>query len=498
MASLPEPVKTSDSTAYVTPLPKHNIVEEHGSSRAEVLFTTQVSTNQHPQPKSPISAHAGSIVVPEEAEKVDDVSKHDFLERRIGEPVLSTASNVVNSLNKHIIKTEPRDIKTTSYLEEIFLSTLTSIGTIPNEDLLVKRVLNEKIGIKQFHLREFTVGGSGAKVYGVFIPDGKGKLAYVVKTMKGRTSELARELSSLHKLSDLNLHQSHLPAAQTAGRFDLEKDKTIHTVFVQTAAKGQPLSSIIAEADLELTEKKVRMEKIEAIQSGLMGAAKGLAELHSKNREMSAPVNQEAREFNADALKDVYGWLKNDIASDIASGEGSRIPLSEAELEKIHQEITKNVEGNWGLSGYSHGDSHLDNLFFDSASNQFTFIDTPSFLASVDEQDKPIGFPPYDFAWAMGDISDKGFRAGLSADEVRSLQKSFKDEYERIMGTALAPLPARNFAMLTKQCYFIARANQNQQYLLDNKDKIPDYQMKIQRIQNLIDYEVAALKNLIH
>lgn len=417
-----------------------------------------------------------------------DLSKHDFLERRVGGKVLSSAHDVANSLNKDIIRVAPLDKERTAELEQEFTATLPSYGTIQNELLLITKVLNEKIGIKNFVIKEFSEGGSGAKVFGVFVPDNKGKLAYVIKTMEGRPSELARELSSLQQLSDLNLHQSTLPTAQTAGKFDLQQNKTVHTVFVQTAAPGKPFSALLE--DVGKASGKERGEKIEALKNGFIKAARGLAELHLKNQHLATPVGKEARAFNLETLDDVYKIC-------ITLSESGEIPMKKEELETIYKSIREAVVDNWGLSGYSHGDSHLDNLFFDSSSSQFSFIDTPSFLASIDEHGKPIGFPAYDFAWTFDSISGKGFLSGLSEAEVVSLQRVFKKEYDRAMGESLPSQPAQNFAALTKKFYFIQYARGLQQYILDNPSKFPDAQEKIQRLQKLLDHEIESVRKLV-
>lgn len=455
---------------------------QHFHSSPDISLLSQITIPAHYLDELSESPQTSLMIV------TIDLTKHDFLERRVGGKVLSTAHDVVNSLNKNIIHVAPVDKERTDKLEQEFTSTLPSYGTVQNELFLITRVLNEKIGIKNFTLKEFSEGGSGAKVFGVFVPDHKGKLAYVVKTMEGRTSELARELSSLQQLSDLNLHQSTLPTAQTAGKFDLEQNKTIHTVFVQTAAKGQPFTSILDEVgQAKGTE---RTEKMEALKGGFIKAARGLAELHLKNQHMATPVGQEAIAFNIETLDDVYGWVKDSI-------EEGRIPLKKEELEAIYKGTTEAVVDNWGVSGYSHGDTHLDNLFFDESSGQFSFIDTPSFLASVDEHGKPIGFPAYDFAWTFGSISGKGFRSGLSAEEVESLQSTFKTEYDRIMGASLPPVPAQNLAALTKKLFFIGNANDFQKHILKNLDKFPDAEERIERLQRIIDSEVKSIKKLI-
>ncbi len=414
-------------------------------------------------------------------------SKPIFSKQRISKQVLAKAQNVVNGLNKDIINMANLNDEVSVKLEEDFLSTLPLHGNVHNEQEELSYVLREKLGITKFHIKEISDGGSGAKVYGIFIPDKKGKLAYIMKTMEGKTSELAKELSSLQQLTDLNCQNSFFPIAQTAGNFTLSQSPKVHTIFVQTAARGQSFSSLLEE--MGQAKGKDRGEKMDVMISGLKKAAKGLAELHLKNRLKAAPVGKEAQAFNLRTLKDVYNWLKNDIVSN------GRIPLTKAELDRIYESAIKEVDGNWGISGFSHGDTHLDNLFFDPSSLQFTFIDTPSFVASIDAQGSPIGFSAFDFAWTWGSISDKGFRNGLSPKEVETLQNVFMEEYDRIMGDAVPPKAARKLAMLTKQLYFVQNANQNQAYLFDNAQKIPNAQETIQKLQCLIDHEVASIRS---
>jgi len=57
--------------------------------------------------------------------------------------------------------------------------------------------MSKGLGVKHCIVREFSVFWS--QVYGIFFPEDPKRLAYVVKTMKGHTSELAKELSSLQK-----------------------------------------------------------------------------------------------------------------------------------------------------------------------------------------------------------------------------------------------------------------------------------------------------------
>lgn len=403
--------------------------------------------------------------------------------------ILRVSNAIVNTLNKDMIYTASLDQQATTKLEKELLNALPSYGSSFHDELsVVKQVINEQLGINEFFLREFSEGGSGAKVYGVYIPDGS--LRYVIKTMEGKTFELARELSSLKQLSDLDLQQSTFPSVQTAGKFNVESRRSTHTIFIQTAAKGKTFSTLIEEAGE--SEKQDRTTKLKTLKEGLTKAAKGLAELHLKNNHLATPLGEDSEEFNLAALTEVYDWVKS------ALKEGGRIKLTQGELELVYKNSIEAVGGNWGLSGYSHGDTHLDNLFFDPHSGQCTFIDTPSFLASVDTQGNPIGFPAYDFAWAWGSISEKGFRAGLSAEEVEELQGVFKSQYEIAMGSALPPLPARQFAALKKHFYFIGLANQRQEYLLDHAHKIDhaNMQKQFEALQCLIDHHVKAVKTI--
>lgn len=465
--------------------PKHVPGDEISPAASPVI--SAAGTSRALDPNAVLHLAVQSSAQQQIEQDVDDVATHTFLGERIGAEVLDAAHNVVNSLNKDILNTAPRDKNQTQALEIAFLKTLPSYGTVHNEEEVAKKVLNDKVGITHFHLKSFSEGGSGAKVFGVFVPDEKGQLAYVIKTMEGRPSELARELSSLQQLSDLNLHESTLPTAQTAGTFTLQNSQAQHTIFVQTAAKGKPFTSILE--DVGKAKGAERAEGLEGVKQGLTKAAKSLAELHLKNQEQASPLNEEAQKFNQAALNDAYGRLNEDCTN-----AGQRIPITVKELETIRERVSADVEGNWGLSGYSHGDSHLENMFFDSNGNKFSFIDTPTFLASTDAVGRPIGFPAYDFAWTHGSISDKGFRAGLTADEVRSLQKVFKEEYDRTIGDKAAPRQAQNLALVAKHCHFIRMANQNQEYLIDFSSKIPDWEKQMKPLQSLIDYEVNSLK----
>jgi len=498
MAASLEP-SSNEPPVYSSPTPpkakEHVPTDSVGESLAQVLvgrhfhvFPPDMSRYRiTPPPHYPEKLGEG-----EKAPRIfapSDASKHIFLERRVGVEVLLKAQDVVDGLNKKIIGSAPLNEESSRKLEEVFLSTLPSLGSVELENAIIAQVLNEKIGISKFHLRELK-GGSGAKIYGVLIPDDKGKLAYVVKIMEGKVSELARELSSLQQLSDLNLHHSTLSTVQTAGKFDFSHSKTVRTIFVQTGAKGQPFSSHLEE--LGQATSKGRAEKMDVLARGFQQAARGLAELHLKHREKATPLGIDAQIANLEMVKYVYDWVRGAIVN---GGERGRIPLTTEELDRIHQAAIKGIEGNWGMSGYSHGDTHLDNLFYEVASGQFSFIDTPSFLASVDAHGAPIGFPAYDFSWAWCSISDNGLRSGLSPTEVEVLQNVFKTGYDQTMGDALPPSTAQHFAALHKQLYYIAKANENQQYLTDNASTIPDAKEKIERLQLVIDREVASIKS---
>ncbi|MEI8125287.1 MAG: GNAT family N-acetyltransferase [Parachlamydiaceae bacterium] len=460
----------------------------HGSNTESKISSVASSSMKEAASVAALPLHIGAGSPLKLEHVTDDLATHVFLETRIGSQVLAAAHGVINSLNKDIIGTAPLNEQHTEELEKAFLATLPSYGTVPNEQCVIERVLKEKIGVEHYQLREFTEGGSGAKVYGVFIPDTKGKLSYVIKTMEGNVSELARELSSLQQLSDLNLRESHCPTAQTSGQFQVEQTGKTHTIFIQTAAKGQPFTSLVEDAGKAQGED--RQKQLVALQKGLTHAARGLAELHLQNHDKAVPIGEETKAFNRRTLDEVYDLALHDIES---GGEKCRIPLTSDELKRIHEIVVDGIKENWGNTGYSHGDSHLENLFFEVQADHFSFIDTPSFLASTNEEGHPIGFPPYDFAWTYGSISEKGFRAGLSSEEVKLLQETFKSEYQLSMGDALSSPPAQHFAALTKQCYFIWKANQGQEYLLDHKDTIPDFEERFARLQLFINHEVDSI-----
>jgi len=100
--------------------------------------------------------------------------------------------------------------------------------------------------------------------------------------------------------------------------------------------------------------------------------------------------------------------------------------------------------------------------------------------------------PAYDFAWTWGSISDVGFRGDLTGEEVQILQDTFKTEYEHSMGENLAPLPAQQLAILTKQLHFIANANWDQKDLVE-KQQLPNKQKEFDCLQRLIDSTVRAV-----
>ncbi|MBS0656216.1 MAG: hypothetical protein JSR46_10595 [Verrucomicrobia bacterium] len=429
---------------------------------------------------------------------VNDTSTHLFLEQRVSPTVLSKANDVIDSLSKNIIKKGPIDAEQTKKLEQEFLSALPSFGTFINPEGLLKEVLDKKLGVDQFAVKDFS-GGSGAKTYGIFIPDNNGKLTYIVKTMEGQPSELAMELHSLQQLSDLHLRKASVSVVYAAGTFTFEQSSEPHTIFIQTVSKGEECTSLIKNA--AATQGGERAEKLASIKDGHLAAAQGLAELHLKNRALAGPVNEDVQSYNREYLKDVYDWTMEIL------GEpgGKRIPMTKEELKEAYDSTLSAVEGNWGTAGYSHGDTHLDNLFVTKATAdrpaEFSFIDTPSFLASCDKNGHPIGFPSYDYAWTLGSIAEKGFLAGLTTDEVTELQKSFAKEYKQAMGADIAPQPAINLAMLTKQLLFIGRANQYQEYVLDlEAGKIPDKKKKadpsgeIERAQRLVDHMTASIR----
>lgn len=398
--------------------------------------------------------------------------------------LLLKAQTIVNSLNKdtHAV---PLDENRTRQLEHEFLALLPSFEECQSELQLITTVIKEQIGIPHFHVQALS-GKSGARVFGIYVPDESGRLTCVVKTMNRRTAEFARELCSLQQLTDLKLQHCSFPSIKTLGKF-YEKD-AVHCLFIQTAAKGHSLSTLIE--DLCKAEGLDRELKMDALKKALMKAAVALAELHLKNRNQAAPLCEDVIALNLTTLRDIYDLLQWDIKA------RGRVHLTKAELESIYTNIVHAVENNWGISGYCHGDPHLDNLFFDSATEQFTLIDTPAFLTSIDEKGRPIGFPANDFAWTWGSICDKGMRCGLPAEEVITLQKIFISEYKRLMGDALPPREAIQLALLSKHILFIWRANQSQEFLLKNLRKVSNLKMKFYYLQLMIDYLVDSLKKL--
>jgi len=82
-------------------------------------------------------------------------------------------------------------------LEADLLTILPSYGDpARNEASVIENIMSKGLGVKHCIVREFS-GGLEPKYMEFFFLKILNGLTYVVKTMKGHTSELAKELSSL-------------------------------------------------------------------------------------------------------------------------------------------------------------------------------------------------------------------------------------------------------------------------------------------------------------
>lgn len=358
-----------------------------------------------------------------------------FFKTKINPDIITAAHVVGESFVKSPFFVVPKNEKSTQEFEKRFLSKLPFYGIFPSYLQLIEHLLE----LENLKLQELA-GESGSKTYGVFVQN---ELQFVVKTTEGQIAEIARDISSRELLKALDLKQATLTDLEAVGQYQIDKSDVTHTLLIQTAAKGKPLSSFI--------------EDVVKVQDALKQSARAFAELHLKNHHLATPLTKQVQSFHFELFEKIIRRLTEDLQ------KGLKIGLTESQLHSIHQKIVDSIVGNWGLSGYSHGDSCLDHLFFEESSNRLTLIDTPSFLASIDSGRRPIGFSPYDFSWIWVGLVDYGFRAHLSSDQVQILQNTFKEEYERCMGIALPPLPARQIANFTKELYYIHCASTEQQ-----------------------------------
>lgn len=348
--------------------------------------------------------------------------------------LLKAAKEVVDSLNKNLVSVAPLDEEKTKQLEEQFVSLLP--------------LLENDLGLKNVTLQPLP-GQSGSKTEGCFADQ---QLVYVVK--RGNARELARELVSRQLLENLHLKESHLTDLVLVGKTSTE------TVFIQAAAKGKALPELLQEP---------------VLKKALLQMAKGLAELHLKDQHLAKPLLKEVRDYNFTLFYLIIQRIEEEIK------QTDRIGISLEELDSLFKKMNIALMNQWGNSSYSHGDCALEHLFFDEKSGRFTWIDTPSFVVSVDTNNHPIGFAPYDFSWTWCSLINEAFRHGLSTEDVCELETHFRTEYERLMGNSLSPKPARDLADVTKLLYFVRKANHE---LKSGPNS---------RLQNLIDYSISYI-----
>lgn len=388
--------------------------------------------------------------------------------------ILLAAKDVVGSLNKNLLFQAPVDEQETEKLSQTFLAKLPFLGIFPSP---AEGIVDAILGKGDWQTSPLP-GLSGDKAIGIY----KGEEFLYLLKFTNPHWHLAKELYAIHQFQALGLQESDMPQMVTAGTYRLTEKDEIRSFFIQTAVKGKPLSRLLEE--LGSSPGSGRQQKLKLLKDAVQKVTTAFVELHQKKRSLALPVPKELSNYHLNMFRILASRFKYEVL------DKEKIDLSLEEFGILKQRLTRSaMTDNWGMTSFTHGDSHVEHLFFDPTLETVSLIDLSSFIFSINEKEEPVGFAPHDFSWIWCTIAYYGIRFGVTEEEIESLLTLLTETYETKMGEDLNPLAVRQLSIAIKLLGLLIIA-------FGLKNSAPLAPQEEERVQKVISYLTKRFKQL--
>ncbi|WP_068467996.1 hypothetical protein [Candidatus Protochlamydia phocaeensis] len=254
------------------------------------------------------------------------------------------------------------------------------------------------------------------------IMDQQGQLIYIVKAFRGprqSSSKFLPEISALDLIRQLSLAKVDSIEPLAVASCNLEGQEW--GLLLETVAKGKRMDQYIQQIAVQHLSSEQRDLQIEAAQKAFSRMGESLAELH----RIKAPYLSSLPSNVLMKYEDKFNQI---IDHPLIVDELSK----EVSLSDFIQYV-KDVQQGACLAliacSYAHGDAHLGNMFYDEASDHFTFIDLAKLHFSIDIHERPLLDGTMDLLKAEENLRRKALGL-LSEDEINRLLAAFYQAYE--------------------------------------------------------------------
>lgn len=272
-------------------------------------------------------------------------------------------------------------------------------------------------------------GESGAPVY--IVKDQAGDRVAIAKLFP-ESSDLLRELSSIHRLSDPEFTTFGVP--DVTGVALVEVAGRDYGAFVMSTASGTRIVDMIR--DIEGVTPATRPERMGALLDAVSDVGAALGELHSKPEGTGGPIEPRLLDMFDDQARDKTREL---LGRPRALQE---FGLYGDDIRDRVEELLLAGRTDPGPATLTHGDAQPGNVFWNGIENPgrpVTFIDNADVHPSMDERGRPIGAPAQDAARMVHQLERFGRLHGFGADEIADMLAAFTGAYDRAGGP---PVPA--------------------------------------------------------
>lgn len=299
-----------------------------------------------------------------------------------------------------------------------------------------------------------TKGVSGDPVFTV-----RGSSGNIIAIAKGFLSmnDLVNEMRAQHLLETLGLRESMGAQGLAVGMCSIViKEKTSGKEMVvekrcflmlQSFASGQGVDDYLAAVGTS----DDRAQAMEAAKAAVKQTAKALGELHlARASQTATPIT--CKQITAH-LSQKLSILENHAKTLLLPGIDFKILkrptiTSSTPLRVFAEKLSHEFLSNPGKGSILHGDAHPGNFIYDATTNQLTMIDLPSSSTTYDGTNGLMTS-----AWDSQSFTYKialNTKNGMTLEEVKELEKTFKDAYQQALGGTLTTPEAEKLVALDK------------------------------------------------
>lgn len=266
-----------------------------------------------------------------------------------------------------------------------------------------------------------TYTSSGATMYCLAQTPAKGKPLDSLFENKQKTIQETKHKLEKAKENVQKAEEELKKAEEKVKSSGLTNDQTIEAgdEYIKCSEKLEK-----AQSEKEILEKQLAKlssdpsTDLNKLEAALMKTAKNLGQLHAKTKNLSP----DGKFDHAKEKKEYEGYKER--FSSLYSVEGKDATI------KFFEERLKDVNFSKSSSVILHGDFQPGNIFYDSKTQTFTWIDLDMCDGSIDAgKNKPIGLASYDVAYFSQWMVIRGLQSGISPEKVMEMRNKFEEEY---------------------------------------------------------------------